>query len=157
ALILGVILALVGVVVAQPLLGAMGGEGAVHQYAQSYLLWSLPGFPAMLLVFAAVGMLRGFQDTKTPLVVAAAGFGANAVLNLILVRPVGLGVAGAAIGTSLAQWGMAVAYLWMLVPRIRAADVGLAPEPATLRRAAGVGSWMMLRTVTLRAAIVATV
>ena len=157
ALMLGVVLALLGAAAADPLLSAMGAEGATHQHALRYLLWSLPGLPAMLLVFAAVGMLRGFQDTKTPLVVAAAGFGANAVLNLILVHPVGLGVAGAAIGTSLAQWGMAAAYLWMLIPRMRAAAVPLGPEPAALRRTAGVGSWMMLRTVTLRAAIVATV
>lgn len=157
ALMLGVVLALLGAAAADPLLSAMGAEGATHQHALRYLLWSLPGLPAMLLVFAAVGMLRGFQDTKTPLVVAAAGFGANAVLNLILVHPVGLGVAGAAIGTSLAQWGMAAAYLWMLIPRMRAAAVPLGPEPAALRRTAGVGSWMMLRTVTLRAAIVVTV
>lgn len=157
ALMLGVVLALLGAAAADPLLSAMGAEGATHQHALRYLLWSLPGLPAMLLVFAAVGMLRGFQDTKTPLMVAAAGFGANAVLNLILVHPVGLGVAGAAIGTSLAQWGMAAAYLWMLIPRMRAAAVPLGPEPAALRRTAGVGSWMMLRTVTLRAAIVATV
>ena len=157
ALMLGVVLALLGAAAADPLLSAMGAEGATHQHALRYLLWSLPGLPAMLLVFAAVGMLRGFQDTKTPLVVAAAGFGANAVINLILVHPVGLGVAGAAIGTSLAQWGMAAAYLWMLIPRMRAAAVPLGPEPAALRRTAGVGSWMMLRTVTLRAAIVVTV
>lgn len=157
ALMLGVVLALLGAAAADPLLSAMGAEGATHQHALRYLLWSLPGLPAMLLVFAAVGMLRGFQDTKTPLMVAAAGFGANAVLNLILVHPVGLGVAGAAIGTSLAQWGMAAAYLWMLIPRMRAAAVPLGPEPAALRRTAGVGSWMMLRTVTLRAAIVVTV
>lgn len=157
ALILGVVLALVGAAAADPLLRAMGAEGETHQHALSYLLWSLPGLPAMLLVFAAVGMLRGFQDTKTPLVVAAAGFGANAVLNLVLVHPVGLGVAGAAVGTSLTQWGMALTYLWLVLPQIRAAAVPLGPEPAALRRAAGVGSWMMLRTVTLRAAIVATV
>ena len=157
ALILGAVLALIGAAAAGPLLVAMGSDAEVHHHALSYLLWSLPGLPAMLLVFAAVGMLRGFQDTKTPLVVAAAGFGINAALNLILVHPVGLDVAGAAIGTSLAQWGMAVVYLWLLIPRIRAAGVALRPEPAALRRTAGVGSWMMLRTVTLRAAIVATV
>lgn len=157
ASILGVVLALLGAAAGESLLRAMGAEGATLRYALDYLLWSLPGLPAMLLVFAAVGMLRGFQDTKTPLVVAAAGFGANAVLNLVLVHPIGLGVAGAAIGTSVAQWGMAVAYLWMLIPRLRAASVPLGPEPAALRRAATVGSWMMLRTVTLRAAMVATV
>ncbi len=79
------------------------------------------------------------------------------MLNLILVHPLGLGTAGAALGTSIAQWGMAIAYLIMLVPQMRAAGVPLGVDPVALRQAAGVGSWMMLRTVSLRAAIVATV
>lgn len=135
----------------------MGSSGGMQVHAWNYLLWSLPGVPAILLVFAAVGMLRGKQDTKTPLVVAAVGFGANIVLNLILVHPLGLGTAGAALGTSIAQWGMAIAYLIMLIPQMRAAGVPLGVDPVALRQAAGVGSWMMLRTLSLRAAIVATV
>lgn len=157
ALILGAALGLAGLAFGEQLLTAMGSGGEIHPHAVDYLLWSLLGVPAILLVFAAVGMLRGLQDTKTPLVVAAAGFTANALLNLILVHPVGLGVAGAAIGTSIAQWGMAAVYLAILIPRMRAHQVPLGAEPQALRRAAGVGSWMMLRTVTLRAAIVATV
>lgn len=157
AIILGIVLALLGLAAGEWLLTAMGSDGDIHPHAMSYLLWSLPGLPAMLLVFAAVGVLRGFQDTTTPLIIAGAGFGGNAVLNLILVHPVGIGVAGAAIGTSIAQWGMALVYLVMLLPKMRQAGVSLNAEPAALRRAAAVGSWMMLRTVSLRAAIVATV
>lgn len=157
ALILGAVLAFTGLAAGEQVLIVMGSQGEIHPHAVSYVLWSLPGLPAMLLVFAAVGALRGFQDTKTPLVVAAAGFGGNAVLNLVLVHPLGLGVAGAAMGTSIAQWGMAIVYLCILVPRMRAAGVPLTPEPAALRYSAQVGGWMMLRTVTLRAAIVATV
>ncbi|GAB3849409.1 MATE family efflux transporter [Nesterenkonia populi] len=157
ALLLGMVLALAGAAFGPELLRAMGAEGAVHEYAWAYLLWSLPGLPAMLLVFAAVGTLRGLQDTKTPLVVAAVGFTGNAVLNLILVHPLDLGVAGAALGTSIAQWGMAVAYLVMLVPRLRARGVTLAPDPMGLRSSFAVGGWMFLRTLALRAAIFATV
>ncbi|WP_243728885.1 MATE family efflux transporter [Nesterenkonia sphaerica] len=157
ALILGAVLALAGLAAGEDVLRTMGSAGSMHPHALEYLLWSLPGLPAMLLVFAAVGALRGFQDTKTPLVVAGCGFGANAVLNLILVHPVGLGVAGAAIGTSVSQWAMAVAYLIILVPRMRSAGVSLGVDPLALRAAAQVGGWMFLRTLTLRAALVATV
>lgn len=157
ALALGVMLALVGVAVGENLLLALGSGGEIHQYAMSYLMWSLPGLPAMLLVFAAVGALRGFQDTKTPLVVAGAGFGLNALLNLILVHPLGFGVAGAAAGTSVVQWGMAITYLIILIPRMRAAGVSLGPDPVALRSAARVGGWMFLRTATMRVAILATV
>jgi putative MATE family efflux protein len=157
ALVLGVVLALAGLAAGEAVLQMMGSAGEIHPHALEYLLWSLPGLPAMLLVFAGVGALRGFQDTKTPLVVAGCGFGANALLNLILVHPVGLGVAGAAIGTSIAQWGMAAAYLIILLPRMRKAGVPLGLDPVALRSAAQVGGWMFLRTLTLRTALVATV
>lgn len=157
AVMIGAVLAFAGLAFGEQLLLAMGSAGEMQVHAFDYLLWSLPGIPAILLVFAAVGMLRGLQDTKTPLIVAAVGFGANIVLNLILVHPLGLGTAGAALGTSIAQWGMAVTYLVMLIPRMREAGVPLGVDPIALRQAASVGSWMMLRTVSLRAAIVATV
>ncbi|MDZ5077151.1 MATE family efflux transporter [Nesterenkonia sp. HG001] len=157
SLILGAVLAASGVAFGERLLGAMGSDGAMHSHAWDYLLWSMPGVPAILLVFAATGVLRGMQDTTTPLIVAGAGFGANIVLNLVLVHPVGLGVTGAAVGTSIAQWGMAAVYLVIILPRLRAQGVPLGVDPIGLRRSFSIGSWMMLRTVSLRAAIVATV
>ena len=157
ALGLGAVLGLAGVAFGQQTLRAMGSEGEVHDHAWNYLLWSMPGVPAILLVFAATGVLRGMQDTKTPLIVAAAGFGGNIVLSLILVHPVGWGVTGAAVGTSVAQWAMALVYLIILVPLLRRHRVPWGLDPAGLRRASRVGSWMMLRTLTLRVAVVATV
>lgn len=161
ALMLGVGLALLGAAAGEELLRLMGsadsGGPAVHANAWDYLLWSLPGVPGILLVFAATGVLRGMQDTRTPLVVAGFGFGANILLNLLLVHGAGWGVAGAAVGTSIAQWGMALTYLIILVPRLLAQQVELAPDRLGLRRSFSVGFWMFLRTVSLRAAIVATV
>ncbi len=156
AVLLGTGLALVRGAFGRELLSRMGADAAVLDHAWAYLLWSLPGLPAMLLVFAAVGTLRGLQDTKTPLVVAGVGFTANALLNLVLVHVLGMGVAGAALGTSAAQWGMAITYLMMLAPRLRAHGCPHA-RPLGLRSACTVGGWMFLRTLSLRAAIVATV
>ena len=111
----------------------------------------------MLVVLAATGMLRGLQDTTTPLVVAGAGFGVNIVLNYVLVYGAGMSVAGSALGTSLAQWGMAAVYLVMLVRATRREGVRLVPSPRGVRSTASVGSWLMLRTLSLRVAILATV
>lgn len=157
AVLLGILLATAGWLCAPHLLSAMGADGAVLGFATDYLRWSMPGLPAMLLVLAATGVLRGLQDTRTPLIVAGAGFGANIVLNFTLVYGAGLSVAGAAIGTSIAQWGMAAVYLVLLVPRIRAAGVALRPQPAGVLGTGRVGSWLMLRTLSLRVGILATV
>ena len=46
---------------------------------------------------------KGLQDTRTPLLVAVAGAVGNVVLNLALVYGLGLGIAGSALGTVIAQ------------------------------------------------------
>ncbi|WP_323962106.1 MATE family efflux transporter [Arthrobacter sp. JZ12] len=157
ALLLGLVLSVLGWVFAPGLAGVMGAEGQVHQFAVDYLRFSMPGLTAMLVVLAATGVLRGLQDTRTPLVVAGAGFGANIVLNYLLVYGAGLSVAGSALGTSIAQWGMASVYLVIIFRFSLRHGVHLTPTWAGVRATARVGSWLMLRTATLRIAILATV
>ncbi|GAA3707167.1 MATE family efflux transporter [Zhihengliuella alba] len=157
AVALGIVLAVTGWLTAPGLVAAMGGTGEVAGFAVDYIRWSMPGLPAMLLVLAATGVLRGLQDTRTPLLVATVGFGANIGLNWLLVYGAGLSVAGSAIGTSVVQWAMAAVYLALLVPRARAEGVRLRPHAAGMIAMAQVGSWLMLRTVSLRVAILATV
>lgn len=157
AVMLGAAIAVAGIPAAGPLLRAMGAQGQVLAHAQSYLLVSLAGIPAMLLVLAATGVLRGLQDTKTPLYVAGVGFVVNIALNFALVYGLGMSVAGAALGTVLAQWGMAGVYLVIVVRACRHHGVGLRPHWAGVRAVSRVGSWLMLRTLSLRVAILATV
>ncbi|GAA1049088.1 MATE family efflux transporter [Arthrobacter russicus] len=157
ALVLGLALAVVGIFSIEPLLTAMGAQGQVLAEAGSYLRFSLPGIPAMLLVLAATGVLRGLQDTRTPLYVAAAGFALNAGLNWLLVYPVGWGVAGSAIGTSIVQWLMAAVYLVIVVRAARREKLSLAPQWKAVLNLTSVGGWLLLRTLSLRIAILATV
>ena len=157
AVVLGLLLSVVGWVTAPGVASLMGAEGAVHSFAVDYLRWSMPGLTAMLVVLAASGVLRGLQDTRTPLVVAGAGFGVNIVLNYLLVYGAGMSVAGSALGTSLAQCGMAAVYLVIIVRASRRERVSLAPTLRGIRGTARVGSWLMLRTLSLRVAILATV
>ena len=156
-LLLGAVLAVLGWLAAPALTAALGATGEVQAHAVAYLRWSMPGLPALLAVLAATGVLRGLQDTKTPLVVAAAGFGVNIVLNWALVYGAGLGVAGSALGTSAVQWAMLLTYLLVLAPRFRAAETGWVPSGAGMRATAQVGSWLLLRTASLRLAILLTV
>ncbi|MGO1885988.1 MAG: MATE family efflux transporter [Citricoccus sp.] len=157
ALLLGAALAVAGWFGAPALAGLIGAEGAVLQHAVAYLQWSMPGIPAMLGVLASTGILRGLLDTRTPLLVAGIGFGVNIGLNFVLVYGAGLGVAGSAAGTSTVQWGMFAVYLAVLYPRFRTAGTNLAPSGHGMGATAQVGSWLLLRTASLRAAILVTV
>lgn len=157
ALLLGVVLAVAGFWAAEPLVTLMGAAGDVRAFAVDYLRWSMPGLVAMLLIFAGTGVLRGLQDTRTPLVVATAGFTLNIVLNLWLVYGLGWSVAGSAIGTSVAQWAMAGVYLVMVQRNAARHGVSLLPSWRGIRAMTRVGSWLMLRTLSLRLAILATV
>jgi putative MATE family efflux protein len=157
ALLLGTVLAVAGFAAAEPLVGLMGADGEVRTFAADYLRWSMPGLVAMLLIFAGTGVLRGLQDTRTPLVVATAGFALNIVLNLWLVYGLGWSVTGSAVGTSIAQWAMAGVYLVTVQRNASRHGVRLLPDWHGIRAMTRIGSWLMLRTLSLRIAILATV
>jgi putative MATE family efflux protein len=157
AVLIGVVLSAAGWIWAPQLVAAMGATGEVHSFAVDYLRWSMPGLTAMLLVLAATGVLRGLQDTRTPLVVAGVGFLLNIGINLLLVYGLDMSVAGSALGTSLAQWGMAAVYLAILYRLAAKYGVPLRPRWAGIRGTAHVGSWLMLRTLSMRLALLATV
>jgi putative MATE family efflux protein len=156
AALLGLVVAGVAGMLAVPLVAAFGPTGEVAEQAVTYLRWSLPGLPAMLVVLAATGILRGLQDTRTPLVVAAAGAAVNAVLSLVLVHVAGLGIAGSAIGTVLAQGGMAAAFLVVVVRAAGRTGASLRPDARGLVRVGLAGVPLLVRTLTLRAALLVT-
>lgn len=133
------------------LINAFGASDAVAPYAVTYLRISALGIPAMLMVLAATGVLRGLQDTRTPLYVAVAGFAVNAGLNAALVYGAGLGIAGSAWGTVIAQCAMAGAYLVVVVRGARRHEASLRPDAAGIRACAQAGVPLLVRTLSLRA------
>ncbi|MEU6927992.1 MATE family efflux transporter [Streptomyces sp. NPDC046385] len=135
------------------LVGLFGASDTAAPYATTYLRISILGIPAMLVVLAATGVLRGLQDTKTPLYVAIAGFAANGLLNLGLVYGAGLGIAGSAWGTVIAQVGMAAAYLFVVVRGARRHGASLRPDLAGIRAGAQAGAPLLVRTLSLRAVL----
>ncbi|MDQ0894215.1 MATE family efflux transporter [Agromyces ramosus] len=153
ALGLGTVLAVAGWWAAPMLVGAFGASAAVTAEASVYLSISMAGLPAMLVVFAATGLLRGLQDTRTPLWVAGIGFAVNIALNYVFIYVAGWGIAGSAVGTVIAQWGMVLVYLVVIARH--AARVGASPWPhhAGVLRGATSGGWLFLRTVSLRLAL----
>ena len=135
----------------------MGADGAVAQAAVAYLRASCPGLPGMFIVLAATGVLRGLLDTRTPFVVATAGAVFNVVVNAILLYGVGMGIAGSGAGTAIAQTAMALALAGPIARAARAAGVGLLPHRQGLRASLGSGTPLLIRSLSLRAAILVTV
>ncbi|MCT2087604.1 MATE family efflux transporter [Microbacterium enclense] len=157
ALTIGAVLAAAGVLATPALVDVFGAAPDVAENARVYLSISMWGLPAMLVVFAATGLLRGMQDTVTPLWIAGLGFGANALLNFVFIYGFGWGIAGSAIGTVVAQWGMVGAYVVIATRLARRHDASLRPETGGLRGTARSGGWLFVRTLSLRAAFLATV
>ena len=155
ALGIGVLL-LLAVPLAGPVISLFAADATVSSQATTYLTVSAFGLPAMLLVLAATGLLRGLQDTRTPLIVATVGFAANAALNAIFIYGLDWGIAGSAAGTVVAQWGMAAVYVGIAVRAGRANGVALRPGLDGVRGVAASGGWLLVRTVSLRVALLAT-
>jgi putative MATE family efflux protein len=157
AIVIGVAATGVGIPLTGWLVGLFGPGSDVAGQASSYLRIGFLGAVPLLVVLAATGVLRGLQDTRTPMVVAIAGNGANAVLNLLLVYGLAgfpaLGIRGSALGTVIAQAGTAVALLVVVVRAARQHRVPLLPDPSGIRSAGGAGVPLLLRTVTLRASL----
>ncbi|WP_327073770.1 MATE family efflux transporter [Kitasatospora purpeofusca] len=130
---------------------ALGASATAAPYAVTYLRISALGIPAVLMVMAATGVLRGLQDTRTPLYVAVAGFAVNLGLNVGLVYGAGLGVAGSAWGTVIAQTAMAAVYVFVVVRGARRERASLRPDAAGIRASARAGGPLMVRTLSLRA------
>ncbi|MCF2532166.1 MATE family efflux transporter [Yinghuangia sp. KLBMP8922] len=152
--LIGAALLVVGVIAAPWIVDAFGASATAAPHATTYLRISSLGIPAMLIVLAATGVLRGLQDTRTPLVVAVAGFAANLVLNLVLVYGFDFGIAGSAWGTVIAQWAMAAAYLAVVVRGARAHEARLVPDFSGIRASAAAGAPLFVRTVSLRAILI---
>lgn len=151
ALLIGVAVIAVTLPTAPSLMTLFGASDTAAPYATTYLRISAFGIPAMLVVLAATGVLRGLQDTRTPLYVAVGGFVANAALNGLLVYGVGLGIAGSAWGTVIAQWAMAAVYLYVVVRGARKHGASLRPDAGGIRACAQAGVPLLVRTLSLRA------
>ncbi len=131
AALLGVLLAASSLAVLEPVARWMGARGDSFDAAVLYLEVRLIGAPAVLVMLAGFGALRGLQDMQTPLRIALVTNLINVVLDPILIFGLGplpaLGIGGAAAASVATQWiGAAWAVLavrarlgldWRLEPR----------------------------------------
>jgi putative MATE family efflux protein len=153
---IGLVVGALVAIYAAPLCGLFDASPAALAQAVTYLRVSALGIPAMLVALAVTGVLRGLQDTRTPLVASVVGFSANIALNLIFVYGLRLGIAGSALGTVLAQCGMAAALVLVVTRRARQLGASLRPHPGRVLRAALDGIPLLIRTLALRIVLLVT-
>ena len=154
AAVIGVGVLAVGWPLAGPVCTAFGATPAVTHGAVTYLRISLLGAPSMLAVLAGTGVLRGLQNTITPLLITATASALNVVLNLTLVLGLRWGIAGSAWGTVIAQTLAAAGYLIMVTRGARRAGVPLRLDLAGLRASASAGAALFIRTIALQVVLV---
>lgn len=156
AIALGAVTSVAVALAAEPLCRLFGASDDAVAYAATYLRVAALGIPAMLVALAATGVLRGLQDTRTPLVASVTGFSANVVLNVLFVYGFGWGIAGSAWGTVIAQTGMATALVVVMVAHARRAGASLHAHPGRVLRAGLTGIPLLVRTLALRAILLVT-
>ena len=138
---LGACAAILLAVFASPLLTWLGADAATMPHALAYLRFSAPGLVGMFVVLAATGTLRGLQDV---------------VANWVLMYPLGMGVAGSGLGTAITQTLMALFLSAIIVRAARREGVSLKPSTSGFFTSAAEGTPLLIRTLALRVALLAT-
>lgn len=103
SLIFGTAVTVAFVILARPLLVALGTPGSILGDAVSYLTLIYSGTLIVTGYNMAAAALRAVGDGKTPLIAMIIAGSANILLDLLFVIGFGLGIRGAAFATLLAQ------------------------------------------------------
>lgn len=99
----GILLAVLGIVLAEPLLTLMDTPSDVIQHSVLYMRIYFMGMPVMLLYNFGSAVLRAIGDTRRPLFYLTVAGVINVCLNLWFVISLHMGVAGVALATIIAQ------------------------------------------------------
>ncbi|MCL1924955.1 MAG: MATE family efflux transporter [Defluviitaleaceae bacterium] len=86
----------------------------VVYYSEQYLLFISPVFPFMYVKAVMTGIYNGYGNAKLPMIINSAGFLFNLIITPIFIFVLNLGVAGAAISTTIAYIPPFFASIWAL-------------------------------------------
>ena len=119
--------------------------------ARIYFVIFTMGIPFFFGYNAVCAILRGTGDSKSPLLFISITSVINIVLDIVLVGPLRMGIAGAALATALSQgaaFGMAMVLFLKRFPQLRKnepADSGV-PEISDNTEGIGRTIWIILKT-----------
>ena len=125
----GVLVAILGELIAAPLLGALHVPDDVFPLALLYLRIYLAGMPVILLYNFEAAIFRSVGDTKVPLMALATSGVLNVLLNLFFVAVLHMTVNGVAIATVISNAFSAA----LLYRRLRRTDREVRLDPKQLR------------------------
>ena len=154
AALIGAVVIAAGWPLTPAIVDGLGASAAVAPQAETYLHISLFGVPGMLVVLAGTGVLRGMQDTRTPLYVSVGMFSVNAALGALFVLGLDWGIAGSAWATVLAQTGGGILYAGAVARDARRHGTPLRPDAQGVRASANAGFTLMIRTLSLRVVLI---
>jgi putative MATE family efflux protein len=153
ALLMGVVIGAVGIAGAQVISDWFTDDAETARHSTTYLRVSMFGVPGMLGVLAMTGLLRGLQDTKTPLKVAVGANLINVGLDYVLVYPAGLGIGGSALATVVAQWSSLAVYAYVVYGALRRENVSLSLSMPGVVRSFRASSPLLIRNLSMRAVV----
>jgi putative MATE family efflux protein len=148
AAIIGLILLVLALTLGDPAIRLLGGHGRIAAQASTYLRIAAIGVPFALVTLAGQGYLRGVGDFRGPLVVVVASNVVNVALELWFVYGLHWGISGSAWGTAIAQVGMGLAFVVLL---LRAPADRRSPSLAAMRPLLRIGAEIFVRTASLYA------
>ncbi len=175
-LIFSILLSLIGIAMANPLPGLLGGSHDINQDASSYLRIYTAFLPMLQLCSFGGGMLQCSGNMKIPSLLNTLMLMMNVAFNFLLIfetREIcvgdfsftmpgaGLGVTGAAIGTGIAQTITAFLMLYFLL--VKSPELGITREKGSftptgqcLRNAFGISGPLWLQNIIMRGAYIAS-
>lgn len=156
ATVIGVVVAVTLAISGPAIFSALGPGPLVNRQAEIYLRYSLPGFPALLVMLAAGGLSHGFQNTRTPLFIALTSNLLNLGLELLLIGVFHLGIGASALATSLAQLLGGLMFCRWVVGLCRqhhlTRELGF-PQIKEMRRVLSSAGPLFIRTAALRGSL----
>lgn len=117
SILTAVVTTFIGIVFARPLLELIRTPGEALDQAVDYLICCAFGFIFCVGFQTFSAVLRGMGDSRTPFLISLVCAVMNMILDVVLVAIIPLGVAGAALATSISQFCSFVFAILYLYPR----------------------------------------
>lgn len=147
--VIGVLQMVVYVLFGRSILMGMGVDpnNVMWHSARSYLTVRAYGTPAATLWLVTNGIFRGLGDTKTPLIYSLFFTALNAILDPFFIFVLNWGAAGAAMGTTVAQYVALIPLLLALHRKCNIRISSIADIKDSLKQYVSAGTQVFIRTV----------